>query len=78
MVLLYGLYVPDWSFDASNLSMTIPTLREANSQTVSPSADPCEALYLNCALQISYLCIFANFTSSEYDWCPNFIYEDTF
>ncbi|XP_057800143.1 uncharacterized protein LOC131015730 isoform X2 [Salvia miltiorrhiza] len=34
MVLLYGLYVPDWNFNASSLSMTQQTLLGANSQTV--------------------------------------------
>ncbi|XP_047966303.1 heparan-alpha-glucosaminide N-acetyltransferase-like isoform X2 [Salvia hispanica] len=32
--LLYGLYVPDWNFDASSLRMTQRTLLGANSQTV--------------------------------------------
>lgn len=37
MVLLYGLYVPDWNFGTSSLSITQPTLLGANSQTVSQS-----------------------------------------
>lgn len=42
--LLYGLYVPDWNFDASSLRMTQRTLLGANSQTVSQSAEiPCGA-----------------------------------
>ncbi|KAH6766483.1 heparan-alpha-glucosaminide N-acetyltransferase-like protein [Perilla frutescens var. hirtella] len=34
MVLLYGLYVPDWDFDISSLNMILPTLLGTNSQTV--------------------------------------------
>ncbi|XP_042044154.1 heparan-alpha-glucosaminide N-acetyltransferase-like isoform X1 [Salvia splendens] len=34
MGLLYGLYVPDWNFDASSLRMTQRVLLGANSQTV--------------------------------------------
>ncbi|KAG6415241.1 hypothetical protein SASPL_122647 [Salvia splendens] len=34
MGLLYGLYVPDWNFDASSLRMTQRTLLGSNSQTV--------------------------------------------
>lgn len=62
MVLLYGLYVPDWNFDASNVSMTLPPLLKDNSETVSWSADSCGAfqwerylIYLSKSIKMAFV-----------------------
>ncbi|KAK6120156.1 hypothetical protein DH2020_046062 [Rehmannia glutinosa] len=55
MVLLYGLYVPNWAFDVSSLSMILPSSLGATAKTVSQSEELQEQFhgkdFVHCALR---------------------------